>query len=62
MAEWSFRHLREAVERICERHAGPDWGSVASRVGRSLPWEFNYNDDRFVDEHPGPAFPPFVGK
>jgi immunity protein 8 of polymorphic toxin system len=58
MAEWSYEGLRAAVESICAQHEGPDWGSVAARVGRLLPWEFDYKYDRFVNEHPGRAFPP----
>jgi Immunity protein 8 len=60
MAEWSYDELTAAVELICSRHAGPDWGAVASRIGRSLPWEFDYKYDRFLDQNPGPAFPPIA--
>jgi hypothetical protein len=58
MAQWSYEDLLDTVGRICAGHVGPDWGAVASRVGRSLPWEFDYKYDRFVNEHPGPSFPP----
>jgi hypothetical protein len=58
LAEWSYEDLWVAIEAVCARHSGPDWGSVASRVGRLVPWEFDYKYDRFVNEHPGPTFPP----
>jgi Immunity protein 8 len=52
MRKWSVDALRQAVERICDRCAGPDWDETASRLGRYFPWEFDYLRDQYVDEHP----------
>ena len=52
MRKWSLDALRQAVERICDQCAGPDWDETASRLGRYFPWEFDYLRDQYVDEHP----------
>jgi hypothetical protein len=31
---------------------------LASRIGRQIPWEFDYKYDGHVDEHFGSPFPP----
>jgi hypothetical protein len=54
---WSASVVRAAVEGRVSLATGPDWGVVASRLGRTVPWEYDYVYDSFVDEHPGPAFP-----
>jgi hypothetical protein len=36
---------------------GPDWGTVASRIGRAIPWEYDYKYDAHVDERYGEPFP-----
>jgi hypothetical protein len=59
MERWSQETFEAAVERLCARHSpAPDWGTLASRIGRLIPWEYDYRYDDFVDEHPGPTFPP----
>jgi hypothetical protein len=37
---------------------GTDWGSVANRIGRMIPWEFAYRYDDHIDRHYGQLFPP----
>lgn len=59
MRRWDPAELRNALKVVCDSASpGPDWGSVASRVGRLIPWEYDYRYDAHVDSHPGPPFPP----
>lgn len=52
---WDATKLRTTIEELCAQIEGPDWGAVASRLGRVLPWEFDYRYDRAVDA--GEPFP-----
>lgn len=45
MESWSYAELEAAIKQVCAESAGPDWGTVANRVGRWLPWEFDYQYD-----------------
>ena len=56
MRHWDAAKLTATVEDACARIEGPDWGAIASRLGRLLPWEFNYKYDQAVDL--GEPFPP----
>lgn len=59
MRRWDRSQFEKALSSICETFSpAPDWGSAAARIGRLIPWEFDYKYDRFVDENPGPSFPP----
>lgn len=59
MRRWNRANFEEAVGVLCETCSpGPDWGSVASRIGRVIPWEFDYKYDAHVDEASGQPFPP----
>jgi hypothetical protein len=59
MDHWSQERFEAAVHQLCRTHSpAPDWGALASRIGRLLPWEYDYRFDDFVDVHPGPTFPP----
>ena len=56
---WNAAELESAIRLVCaEFSPGPDWGSVAARVGRLIPWEFDYKYDAHVNEHYGETFPP----
>ena len=55
MREWDLSKLRQTLQDVCERTHGPDWGAVASRLARLLPWEFDYRYDEAVDQ--GEPFP-----
>jgi Immunity protein 8 len=46
--QWSAQTVLKAIESLVASAKGPDWGAVASRLGRMMPWEYDY---------PGPAFP-----
>jgi hypothetical protein len=49
----------EALSAITDAASpGPDWGSVAARIGRFIPWEFNYKYDDHIDDHHGDPYPP----
>jgi hypothetical protein len=51
MRSWSTSDLISAVQAICDKFSpGPSWGAVAARVGRLIPWEFDYKYDAAVDE------------
>jgi hypothetical protein len=59
MERWSQEGFEAAVQRLCVVHSpAPDWGTLAARIGRVMPWEYDYRYDDFVDAHPGPTFPP----
>jgi hypothetical protein len=52
MSHWSRRDLLESISEICDRCAGPDWPTVASRLARYLDREYEYKYDEYVDTHP----------
>lgn len=61
---WFMRHcdqteFESALRVVCESASpGPDWGTVAYRIGRLIPWEFDYKYDAHVDQRYGEPFPP----
>ena len=59
MLRWDKDEFERTLRTVCEEFSpGPDWGSVASRIGRLIPWEYDYRYDRHVDTHFGEPFPP----
>jgi hypothetical protein len=59
MSRWDKAEFERALEKVCsEASPGPDWGTVASRLSRSLLWEYDYHYDAFVNKHPGESYPP----
>jgi hypothetical protein len=59
MRRWDQADFERAVASVCEAASpGPDWGTVASRIGRLIPWEFDYKYDAHVDRAYGEPFPP----
>jgi hypothetical protein len=59
MRRWDREAFELAVRTTCSAFSpGPDWGTVACRVGRLIPWEFDYKYDAHVNEHFGEPFPP----
>jgi hypothetical protein len=59
MRTWDPAQFEAALKAVCaSASGGPDWGSVASRVGRLIPWEYDYRHDAHVDSRHGEAFPP----
>lgn len=58
MRSWSAEELRAVLSTVCSAASGgPDWGTVASRIGRAIPWEYDYKYDAHVDERYGEPFP-----
>ncbi len=58
MPSWDQEAFRSAVYDICaDASPGPDWGSVAARIGRLIPWEFDYRYDAHLNAHFGERFP-----
>lgn len=58
MRAWNPTQFEAALREVCaSASGGPDWGSVASRIGRLLPWEFDYRYDAHVNSRYGEPFP-----
>lgn len=58
MRRWDLSQFETALRVACaSASGGPDWGSVASRIGRLLPWEYDYRYDAHVDSRYGESFP-----
>jgi hypothetical protein len=59
MDRWSQERFESSVQQLCQTYSpAPDWGTVASRLTRLLPWEYDDRYDEYLDTHPGPVFPP----
>lgn len=54
MKRWDFQQLEAAIRKVCDVEANT-WGDVANRIGRTLPWEYEYRYDDYQDE--GRPFP-----
>jgi hypothetical protein len=51
MDRWSQERFEAAVHQLCRTHSpAPDWGVLAARIGRLLPWEYDYRYDQRVDD------------
>jgi hypothetical protein len=54
MRQWHRTEFESALRLVCEEFSpGPDWGTVASRIGRVIPWEFDYKYDAHVNKNSG---------
>lgn len=43
MRRWEQKPFEQALSALCmEASPGPDWGTVAARIGEQLPWEYAY--------------------
>jgi hypothetical protein len=58
MGRWDYSALLSAVRDVCAFHEAKDWGMLADRIGRHIPWEFAYKYDKFLDGEAVPRFPP----
>lgn len=59
MRRWSWDQFEAAIRQICDYASpGPDWGTVANRIGRFLQWEFDDEYDGHVNAYYGTPFPP----
>ena len=59
MQRWHQGEFESAVRFLCATYSpAPDWGSLASRIGRQIPWEYDYRYDDHVDSRFGSPFPP----
>jgi hypothetical protein len=59
MRRWNRRDFETAIGFLCDTYSpGPDWGSVAARIGRQIPWEYDYKHDSHINAHFGSPFPP----
>jgi len=59
MKRWDYPALHKAVTDLCAAFEAADWGTLASRIARTIPWEYDYRYDDFVDRTADqrPAFP-----
>lgn len=49
MERWDYAELWSCIQSMCVDFEGPDWDTVANRIGRWLPWEFQHHvDDALV--------------
>ncbi|MEU2199208.1 Imm8 family immunity protein [Isoptericola sp. NPDC019482] len=54
MRSWSPAAFESAVDRLIKACSpAPDWGELAARIGRVLPWEYDYRHDRTTNQHAG---------
>ena len=61
-SSWSVGEIESAIRRLCDHVSpGPDWGTVADRLGRWMPWEYDYKYDEFRDAQQEGSFPPVLG-
>lgn len=59
MRLWQRDDFEAAIHAVCAAASpGPDWGSVAARIGRRIPWEFDDRYDHHVNARLGSPFPP----
>jgi hypothetical protein len=49
MKRWDYSALRRALDTFVGSLAGRNWGDVANRIGRMLPWEYEYKYDADQD-------------
>lgn len=58
MRRWDRGDLEAALRSVCQTFSpGPDWGSVASRISRLIPWEFADKYDAHVNGRFAQPFP-----
>ena len=50
MRTWDYPLLHKSIEDIVTGAAAPDWETAASRIHRTLEWEFCYRYDDEVNE------------
>lgn len=51
MKVWSQSEFEGAVQRVVLAYSpGPNFATVAARIGRVLPWEYDYRYDNAVNE------------
>jgi hypothetical protein len=59
MRRWDQTEFLKAVAAVCvAASAGPDWKTVAARIGRLIPWEFDYQYDEELNRQAGLPPPP----
>jgi hypothetical protein len=50
MKRWDYEAVRKAISDLCIYRDAADWGALANRIGRRIPWELDYRYDDFLDE------------
>lgn len=58
MKTWSREGLEDAFRRVLASYSpGPDFQTVADRIGRLIPWEFDYRHDDAINRAAGLSDP-----
>jgi hypothetical protein len=58
MTRWDRGELEAEIRSVCDDCSpGPDWGTVASRISRAMPWEYEEEYDEFIDRNFGMRYP-----
>lgn len=50
MQRWDHDELQTALRQLVDRVEATDWGDLANRIGRYLPWEYDYRYDDHQDK------------
>lgn len=58
MERWDYGELWSCIQAVCVDFEGPDWRTVANRIGRWMPWEFDYRFDEALKAAGGVPKPP----
>jgi hypothetical protein len=53
MERWERDRFDRAIEHVLDVTAAGSWSEIANRLGRYIPWEFDYQYDRAQDELAG---------
>jgi hypothetical protein len=53
MDRWDRDRFDRAVEHVLDITAAGSWSEIANRLGRYIPWEYDYRYDRAQDELAG---------
>lgn len=54
MKTWSPAAFESAVDRLITASSpAPDWGTLAARIGRNLPWEYDHKYDDAANRQAG---------
>ena len=53
MQRWDPHGFQQSLDRVLDKSAAGSWDEIANRLGRYLPWEFDYQYDEANDKAAG---------
>ncbi len=53
MQRWDPEGFQQALDRALAKSAAGSWEEIANRLGRYMPWEFDYQYDESQDKTAG---------